>query len=196
MLQLVADVEAEEARVDAMSKEHDNCRTHLKANDAALHDATFKEHQFKRQIASIQERTQRMHKQHASRKEAAEEGMETATKEWEEVNAERAATEEQLHASELQLRAENEKVRARTGWRRPRAAVAAHDTLLARRAVCTSHWSAQTSRLAARALLTALPRARLACNPASCARRCSASAPSTSLRWRTSSSSAPDCSSR
>lgn len=111
VLQLVADVEAEEARVDAMGKEHDSCRTQLKANDAALHDATFKEHQFKRQIGSIQERTARMHKQHASRKEAAEEGMETASKEWEEVNAERAVTEEQLNASELQLRAESEKVR-------------------------------------------------------------------------------------
>lgn len=168
VLQLVADVEAEEARVDAMGKEHDSCRTQLKANDAALHDATFKEHQFKRQIGSIQERTARMHKQHASRKEAAEEGMETASKEWEEVNAERAVTEEQLNASELQLRAESEKVRKSGARRAP-----------GRPASCAAR------------LLTARPRARLVPprrwpGPS----RCSACARSTSRRWRTSSSSA------
>lgn len=112
VLELVGDVEAEAARVEGLGKEHDSCRNHLKANDAALHDATFKEHQYKRQINSVQERTQRMHKQHAVRKEAAQEGMETAAHEWREVDAERAATEEQLHATELQMRAQTEKARA------------------------------------------------------------------------------------
>ncbi|KAJ1625477.1 Nuf2 family-domain-containing protein [Pavlovales sp. CCMP2436] len=110
VLTLVEETELEEARVDKMGKEHDDCRAHLKGNDAALHDSTFKEHQLKRQIGSIQERTTRMHKQHNSRKEAAAEAMQTAQKEWQEVEAERQATDESLGASELQLRAESEKM--------------------------------------------------------------------------------------
>lgn len=131
VLQLIDEVEGEEARVDKIAREQDECRAALKANDASLHDATFKEHQLKRQIGSIQERTTRMHKQHVSRKEAAEESMESAQKEWGDVEAERVTTEENLAASELQLRAESEKVRATTRLAPPPSArppAAAHLT--------------------------------------------------------------------
>lgn len=110
VLQLVEEVEGEEARVEKLSREQDDCRAHLKANDGALHDITFKEHQLKRQIGSVQERTARMHKQHTARREAAAESMATAQKEFADVERERQATEEQLQASELQQRAEAEKL--------------------------------------------------------------------------------------
>lgn len=110
VLRLLDELELEESRVKTLEKEHDECKAALQTNDEALHDATFREHQLNRQINSIQERTARMHRQHASKQEAAVEALDSAQREWNEVEAERKAAEAQIEQDELIVRAEREKV--------------------------------------------------------------------------------------
>jgi len=109
-LRLLDEVELEDSRVKKLDKDIEDCKAALQANDEALHEATFKEHQLNRQINSIQERTSRMHKQHASKQESAVEALDAAQREWNEVDAERKAAEEQIEQDELVIRAEREKL--------------------------------------------------------------------------------------